>query len=527
MIPIFYTSLFVYTAAPNYSFMRNATAAKPVSYYDYIVIGGGTAGCPLAASLSQNASVLLLERGDSPYGNPNITNSGSFSAELADLSPTSPSQRFISEDGVVSTRARVLGGGTCINAGFYTRAEPYYAREAGWDGRLVNESYQWVEKKVVFRPPMQRWQSALRDGLVEVGVLPYNGFTYDHLYGTKIGGTIIDQNSQRHTAADLLEYANPSGLTVLLHASVHKILFRNKGKARPVAHGVVFRDATDAEHIAYLRNGPKNEIIVSAGALGSPQLLMLSGVGPADHLKAHNITVVLDQPLVGQGMSDNPMNAIFVPSPVPVEVSLLQVVGITQFGSYIEGASGVNFAGGSPSPRPYRGGFIFEKIIGPVSTGHLELRTRNPNDTPSVTFNYFKEPEDLQRCVQGISTIEKIIESKSFSKFKYDNMSVETLLNMTASMPLNLLPKHSNTSTSLEQFCRDTVMTIWHYHGGCQVGKVVDHDYKVLGVDALRVVDGSTFYYSPGTNPQATVMMLGRYVNLTTSKYVHGSQDTE
>ncbi|KAL9438640.1 hypothetical protein AB3S75_024332 [Citrus x aurantiifolia] len=500
--------------APKYSFMRNATAAKPVSYYEYIVIGGGTAGCPLAATLSQNASVLLLERGDSPYGNPNITNSGSFSAELADLSPTSPSQRFISEDGVISNRARVLGGGTCINAGFYTRAEPYYAREAGWDGRLVNESYQWVEKKVVFRPPMQRWQSALRDGLVEVGVLPYNGFTYDHLYGTKIGGTIIDQNNQRHTAADLLEYANPSGLTVLLHASVHKILFRNKGKARPVAHGVVFRDATGAEHIAYLRNGPKNEIIVSAGALGSPQLLMLSGVGPAEHLKAHNITVVLDQPLVGQGMSDNPMNAIFVPSPVPVEVSLLQVVGITQFGSYIEGASGVNFAGGSPSPRPYRGGFIFEKIVGPVSTGHLELRTRNPNDNPSVTFNYFKEPEDLQRCVQGISTIEKIIESKSFSKFKYDNMSVETLLNMTASMPLNLLPKHSNASTSLEQFCRDTVMTIWHYHGGCQVGKVVDHDYKVLGVDALRVVDGSTFYYSPGTNPQATVMMLGRYMGV-------------
>ncbi|XP_024955156.2 protein HOTHEAD isoform X7 [Citrus sinensis] len=513
--------------APNYSFMRNATAAKPVSYYDYIVIGGGTAGCPLAASLSQNASVLLLERGDSPYGNPNITNSGSFSAELADLSPTSPSQRFISEDGVVSTRARVLGGGTCINAGFYTRAEPSFVREEGWDGRLVNESYQWVEKKVVFRPPMQRWQSALRDGLVEVGVLPYNGFTYDHLYGTKIGGTIIDQNNQRHTAADLLEYANPSGLTVLLHASVHKILFRNKGKARPVAHGVVFRDATGAEHIAYLRNGPMNEIIVSAGALGSPQLLMLSGVGPAEHLKAHNITVVLDQPLVGQGMSDNPMNAIFVPSPVPVEVSLIQVVGITQFGSYIEGASGVNFAGGSPSPRPYRGGFIFEKIVGPESTGHLELRTRNPNDNPSVTFNYFKEPEDLQRCVQGISTIEKIIESKSFSRFKYDNMSVETLLNMTASMPLNLLPKHSNASTSLEQFCRDTVMTIWHYHGGCQVGKVVDHDYKVLGVDALRVVDGSTFYYSPGTNPQATVMMLGRYMGVRILRERLASNDSK
>ena len=158
----------------------------------------------------------------------------------------------------------------------------------------------------------------------------------------------------------------------------------------------------------------------------------------------------------------------------------------------------------------FRGGFILEKIMGPVSTGHLELRTRNPNDNPTVTFNYFQDPIDLQRCVQGISTIERIIESNSFSKFKFDNLSLPILLNMTAGSPINLLPKHVNTSTSLEQFCKDTVMTIWHYHGGCQVGRVVDDDHKVLGVDALRVIDGSTFNYTPGTNPQATVMMLGR-----------------
>lgn len=111
---------------------------------------------------------------------------------------------------------------------------------------------------------------------------------------------------------------------------------------------MVFRDASGVKHKAFLKSGPKNEIIISSGALGSPQLLMLSGVGPADQLKAHNITIVLDQPLVGQGMSDNPMNAVFIPSPAPVEVSLIQVVGITQFGSYIEAASGANFAGGSP-----------------------------------------------------------------------------------------------------------------------------------------------------------------------------------
>ncbi|KAF5478345.1 hypothetical protein F2P56_004910 [Juglans regia] len=536
--------------APNYSFMHNATSAPPTSYYDYIIVGGGTAGCPLAATLSQNYNVLLLERGGSPYGNPNITNLAAFGAALSDLSPTSPSQRFISEDGVINARARVLGGGSCLNAGFYTRASPYYVREVGWEGRLVNESYEWVEKVVAFEPTMRQWQSAVRDGLLEAGVAPYNGFTYDHLYGTKVGGTIFDGDGHRHTAADLLQYANPSGLTLLLHASVQRILFRIRGRSRPMAHGVVFTDATGAKHRAYLKKGSNKEIIVSAGALGSPQLLMLSGVGPAEQLKAHNITVVLEQPMVGQGMADNSMNAIYVPSPAPVEVSLIEVVGITEFGSYIEAASGSNFAGGSSrdfgmfSPKigqlstvppkertpeaiakavelmdslnqtAFMGGFLLEKIIGPVSTGHLELRTLNVNDNPSVTFNYFKDPIDLQRCVQGISTIERVIESKAFSKFRYDNLSLPDLLNMTENSPVNLLPKHQNASRSLEQFCKDTVMTIWHYHGGCQLGRVVDHDYKVLGVDALRVIDGSTFNYSPGTNPQATVMMLGRYMGL-------------
>ncbi|KAL3833560.1 hypothetical protein ACJIZ3_008296 [Penstemon smallii] len=537
--------------APKYSFLHQATSAPPISYYDYIIIGGGTAGCPLAATLSHNATVLLLERGGSPYGNPNITDLSAFGRALSDLSHTSPSQRFISEDGVINARARVLGGGSCLNAGFYTRAGARYVDSAGWDGALTNESYRWVERVVAFEPPIKQWQRAVRNGLLEAGVNPYNGFTYDHLFGTKVGGTIFDGDGQRHTAADLLEYANPEGITVMLHASVHRILFRIKGKKKPFAHGVVFRDAAGNKHRAYLNHGPKNEIIVSAGALGSPQLLMLSGLGPKDHLKAHNITVVLDQPLVGQGMSDNPMNAIFVPSPSPVEVSLIQVVGITHFGSYIEAASGENFAGSpqqrdfgmfSPKigqlstvppkqrtpealsraidslqaldPSVFRGGFILEKVMGPISTGHLELKTKNPNDNPVITFNYFKDPQDLQRCVDGLKVIETIIESKAFTKFRYDYLSIPILLNMTANAPVNLLPRHANVSTSLEQFCKDTVMTIWHYHGGCQVGKVVDSDYRVLGVDALRVIDGSTFKNSPGTNPQATVMMLGRYMGV-------------
>ncbi|XP_054823842.1 protein HOTHEAD-like [Prosopis cineraria] len=534
----------------KYPFMRSATTAPKVSYYDYIIIGGGTAGCPLAATLSQNYTVLLLERGGSPYGNPNITDLASFGVPLSDTSPASPAQRFISQDGVINSRARVLGGGTCLNAGFYTRASPLYVRDAGWDGRVVNESYEWVEQSVAFEPPMRQWQSAVRDGLLEIGVLPFNGFTYDHMEGTKVGGTIFDRQGHRHTAADLLRYADSTRITVLLHATVHRISFRVQGGSKPVARGVLFRDASGGLHRAYLRYGQGNEIIVSAGALGSPQLLMLSGIGPEAHLRAHNISVVLDQPLVGQGMSDNPMNAVFVPSPIPVEVSLIQVVGITSSGSYIEAASGENFGRGDPrnyglfSPRigqfskvppkertpealakaiqlmdsledaELRGGFILEKIMGPISTGFLELPTRDVNDDPLVTFNYFEDPRDLERCVEGMRIIERVIESQAFSPFTYQNIAEEFLANMSSRWPVNLLPKHVNSATPLEEFCRNTVMTIWHYHGGCQVGRVVDSDYKVIGVDSLRVIDGSTFNYSPGTNPQATVMMLGRYMGI-------------
>ena len=124
-----------------------------------------------------------------------------------------------------NARACVLGVGIALNGGFYTHASTRDVKEANWDKTLVNKSYEWVEKLVVFKPPKVDYQVALRDGLLEAGVLPYNGFTYDHLYGIKIGGIIFDKNGQRHTAADLLKYANPRKITVYLHAIVYKILF--------------------------------------------------------------------------------------------------------------------------------------------------------------------------------------------------------------------------------------------------------------------------------------------------------------
>ncbi|EYU25043.1 hypothetical protein MIMGU_mgv1a003898mg [Erythranthe guttata] len=514
--------------APYSSFARDATSAPPSEYFDYIIVGGGTAGCALAATLSASAKVLLLERGGLPYGDPNLGHVTGFRKTLADTSTTSPSQLFVSTDGVFNHRGRVLGGSSAINAGFYTRASNQYVVEAGWDPRLVNESYGWVETKVVFRPRVLEWQSAVRDGLLEAGVSPLRGTTYEHLHGTKTGGSTFDEHGYRHTAADLLEYADPAKITVYLYATVYKILFGSSPERRTKSYGVLFRDSKGNRHVAYLNSGPTNEVILSAGALGSPQLLMLNGIGPARQLRAHGITVILDQPMVGQGMSDNPMNAVIIPSHRPVEVSLIQVVGITNAGSYIEAASRVLEQALTPAlvqhftrlanqtfpegTRNIQDVIILEKVMGPFSRGYLELQSNDPNDNPRVTFNYFQDPRDLQRCVQGMGIVKRVIESRPVSAFRYPFSTFQSLINLMLAIPNNLRRRHVSASHSMEQFCVDTVMTIWHYHGGCQVDRVVDRDYRVIGVDGLRVIDGSTFYTSPGTNPQATVMMLGRYM---------------
>ncbi|EMS45416.1 Protein HOTHEAD [Triticum urartu] len=598
------------TAKPPFTLRNLPPLEKASSFpamrhdsYDYIVVGGGTAGCPLAATLSLKYKVLVLERGGSPYGNRNVSYMENFHIGLSNTAPDSSSQAFVSTDGVINARARVLGGGTCINAGFYSRASsslcsstrrvpfgPVNVRsrvnaghvvaklaafltmstcvqigtrgqldnikknkkDVGWEEDLVNESYPWVEDKVVQWPKIAPWQAALRDGLVEAGVSPFNGYTYDHVSGTKVGGTIFDANGHRHTAADLLAAGDRNNLRVLLHASVHKIVFDSQqGRLRPRAIGVQFADEDGRLHQALLNNNRDSEIIISSGAIGSPQLLLLSGIGPKNDLKNHNIPVVLHNKYVGKGMADNPMNSIFIPTKSPPRQSLIETVGITEAGVFIEASSGFGQSEDSihchhgimsaeigqlstvpPKQRSlelareyahnklslpkevFQGGFILEKIDGPLSTGHLVLADTDVKNNPAVTFNYFSHPQDLSRCVYGIKTIEKILKTNSFAHLTPDDdagYEIERVLNMSVRANVNLIPKHTNTTESLEQFCKDTVITIWHYHGGCHVGKVVDQQHRVLGVSGLRVVDGSTFSRSPGTNPQATVMMMGRY----------------
>ncbi|XP_076883938.1 (R)-mandelonitrile lyase-like [Bidens hawaiensis] len=497
---------------PYTKFVVNATDLPPEDWFDYIIIGGGTAGCPLAATISFNHRVLLLERGGVPYTNPNLMKQEGFISTLRQIDNShSPAQSFTSKEGVVSARGRILGGSSAINAGFYSRADDEFYNKSGINFEIssLERSYQWIEKVIVFEPELQPLQLALRDSLLEAGVRPFNGYTLKHTHGVKIGGSTFNSTGHRHSAADLLNLARDNNIVVAVFATVERILFSNT-----IATGVVFRDTANRYHRALLRK--KGEVIVSAGAIGSPQLLLLSGIGPRGYLSSWGIPVVCDSPSVGKFLYDNPRNGVSFLSPSLLEHSLIQVVGITDSGAYLEASSTVrpfhppvhsnlNFRRQHSAQWYFSVANIMEKIVGPVSAGSLRLASTEITTSPNVRFNYFSDPVDLERCVNGTRKIGELLKTQAMSEFRFWNWPGAEFRFVG-----QRLPDDQSSDEEMGAFCKQTVNTIWHYHGGCVVGEVVDSELKVIGVGSLRVIDGSVFSISPGTNPQATLLMLGR-----------------
>ncbi|KAL1356003.1 hypothetical protein HN51_007980 [Arachis hypogaea] len=466
--------------------------------YDYIIVGGGTCGCPLAATLSQKFSVLLIERGGSPYGNPYVTERRFYGFPLIQTDKyMSVAQFFTSQDGVANVRGRVLGGSSAINGGFYSRASDEFVGKAGWDKKMVKEAYEWVESKVVFPPFfLSPWQSVAEFSLLESGVLPYNGYSLEHVKGTKISGSVFDAFGKRHTSADLLDAGNHKSLTVLVNATVKSIIFDHNGtKNETRAKGIRFIEShgsLEQTHEAYIKKhkNSRGDVILAAGALGSPQLLLLSGIGPKEQLKKFHIPLVLDMKNVGKGMQDNPCIAVLVDSKPQNRIpDPPQVAGITSDLKIIIEAAILPLSSNSTRVN------VAAKIAFPSSKGFLELSNTDPRLNPTVRFNYLASEDDMEECVNMTQLLNKIARSKSIAFFLGESSQ----------------NKLASAEDDMRKFCKKNVRTIYHYHGGSLIGSVVDKDYRVYGVKGLRVLDGSTFSESPGTNPMATLLMLGRY----------------
>ncbi|XP_023731742.1 sinalpyl alcohol oxidase Nec3 [Lactuca sativa] len=497
-----------------------ATDFSPEQEYDYIIVGGGTAGCPLAATLSEKYSVLLLERGGVANLDPNVSyENNSLTTLLTANNKDSPAQNFISEDGVLNTRGRVLGGTSMINFGFYSRADDYFYTNSGidWDTSAVERAYEWVEDSIVTRPnQLGRWQASTLNALLESGVDPANGFTLDHLQGTKISGSTFDDSGRRHGAVELLNKANPENLKVVVHAIVDRIIFSTSNSL--AATGVTYHDSRGTNHEVHVRKN--GEVILSAGALGSPQLLLVSGLGPVSYLSSLNIPVVSDHPFVGQFMADNPRTGVNVLVPVILPDVGVRVVGIAKSGPYIESSvvprltpsiNFIPFLGSLPPLINLSIVIIGGKVTRPLSTGSLHLISPFDVDvSPSVRFNYYSHTEDILQCGNAVEVLRNFLQTRTMEEYKFgDIFGGKDFKYLGPS-----LPEDPSDMDSIATFCRESLSTFWHIHGGCLVNKVVDSHLKVIGVDSLRVVDASTFFNSPGTNPQATLMMLGRYIGV-------------
>ncbi|XP_021630605.1 (R)-mandelonitrile lyase-like [Manihot esculenta] len=261
---------------------------------------------------------------------------------------------------------------------------------------------------------------------------------------------------------------------------------RNETKACGIRF-IKIEGSSDQTYEAYL-NQPESlnswgDVILSAGALGCPQILMLSGIGPEKHLKNFNLSLVLDLKGVGQEMKDCPAIALLADTKAEY-----QVTGIAKDFKFIVqgGILPISF---NATRMP-----IAIKLAFPESEGKLKLSSTDPRQNPSVQFNYLSKEEDMDECIEMSQLLERVTRSKSVTLF------------------LKTVPQNNLMSTpdELRNFCKNNVRTYYHYHGGCTVGSV-DKDYKVYGIKGLRVIEGSTFLESLGTNPMATLLMLGRY----------------
>ncbi|KAA8535482.1 hypothetical protein F0562_030485 [Nyssa sinensis] len=221
--------------------------------------------------------------------------------------------------------------------------------------------------------------------------------------------------------------------------------------------GVIYSDSIGKSHEAWIR--PKGEVILSAGAISSPQLLLLSGVGPQQYLSSLNISIIHPQPFVGQFMNDVPRNDInFVP-PFPSEGFALQLVWITRNGYSELISSNIPFLSVLT---------LMGKLSRTLSISSLKLASRtNMRINPVVRFNYFANLVDLANCVKVMRNVGMMLKTRSMEQYKFQDWNGTKYFKFVGQS----LPEDLSNDASIKTLCQKTLVTIWHYHGGCLVGE--------------------------------------------------------